>query len=1014
MEIKGPAAEIHPMIPNSLDDVLRQLRKLCSDEALQDLGDAELLERFLAKGEETAFAILVQRHGPMVLGVCQRVLEDPHAAEDAFQAAFLVLVRRSASIRKRSSLASWLYGVAQRIARRLRAQQAAQRQRERRFCAMSSSQVLDELTWQELRSVLDEEIRSLPEHYRAPIVLCCLEGKSYYQAARELAWPKSSLASRLSRARGLLRDRLARRGITLSVSALAAGLAERTAVALPALLTLNTVQGAALLISGKSAAGSLSAQALSLGEESMKNMLGLKTKALVLFLAAALVAGGAALANRQTAGEKASPASPPPPARDHTEKPADPAGETFTFAGRVLGPDGKPLAQAKLYICGLTPGVIEYRERGLSGPDGSFRFTVRRDEFGEKGVVPPSRSPPERYVHIGATAEGCGAVSVWGGKAEERSQLTLWLPAEELAHGRIVDLEGKPVAGVQVSASIRSSRAAKDHKPLPYDAPSKAGEYSGNVLPSAESANLGISDKDGRVTLRGLSRDWLYDLYISGPTIVNATAQLAARPQKPAIAPGAGISPPDRPRPQMPLYGSTFTHVAVPAKPILGVVREKGSGKPLAGVQVERSWTRDDDPRAWTTTDKEGRYKLTGLPPAIHVLKVFPAPNMPFLATEIRVQADQPGIEPVAFDIHLERQAAVTGRVIAGKTGKPVQGHVEYRPLANNPNLGSHPLLAEGRWNYRPSPHSTDAQGHFLLPVLRGPGVLLVTAENVYLPAKLEQADRVRGVADKADPELIDCRPFPAWPPEFHAYRLLDIPEGKDVEVEIALTPGLERSLVLQYPDGKPHDTTLLGLKPVAIDHGDQYSPGKCQIVGLAPSEARRLFASTHDQQFAGLFVVKGNETGPVTVKLRPTGTITGRVVDRNGRPIVGVSFQTLFDDGPGRPGTFVHGGSSHRMRTKAEMDRGGRTSGFYRDKLQSLTGSEKTDDQGRFRLTGVLPDVPFDLNVQLLTPANPKGQRFILGLVPVARPTVKPGQTLDLGDLQAIDQRSPEPRRGP
>jgi RNA polymerase sigma factor (sigma-70 family) len=1019
------------MAPGTLNDVLRQLRKLCQGEADRDLGDGDLLERFLARREETAFAILVQRHGPMVLGVCQRVLKDPHAAEDAFQASFLVLARRSATIRKRGSLASWLYGVAQRIALRARARGAAQRSRERRSGEMPRAEALDELTWQELRSVLDEEIGSLPERYRAPVVLCYLEGKSYEQAARELGWPKSSLASRLSRARGVLRERLARRGVALSAAALAAGLAERAAgAALPALLVLNTVKGVTLFAAGKAAAGPLSAQALALGEESMKGMLGFKGKALIALLVAGLGAGLAGLAGHAAPGREpptppgdargpaagvdqsgaakadaaggadrpAAPAAKPQPA---PAQPADQAGETFTYAGRVLGPDGKPLAGAKLFINGLTPGVIEYRARGTSGPDGTFRFRVRRDEFGDKGVVPPSRSPPERYVHIGASAEGCGAASVWAGQAEEREQLTLWLPAEEIVTGRVMDLEGRPVAGVDVHAYIRGSRAAKDHRPLPYDAPSTAGHFSGNILPQ-EDRNSGKTDKDGRFTLRGLSHGWLYDLSFHGPTIVNAKACLAARPQKAGVMGGAGISPPDRPLPQMPLYGSTFTHVAVPCKPILGVVREKGSGKPLAGVGVSREWTRDDDPQGWATTDKEGRYKLTGLPPGVHTLRVDPPRGTPYLTAEFRVQADQPGIEPVTFDIQLERQPAASGRVIDRATGKPVQAWVEYRPLAKNPNLKANAFLAEARWRNHPPSDRTDADGRFMLPVLRGPGVVLVRAEHEYLPTSLAKEDRVAGVADPADPELIDCRPLLAWPREFHAYRLIDVPEGKDAAVEIALTPGLSRPLVLEFPDGKARETTVLGLKPVSNDRGEVYFPGRSAVHALAEGEVRRLIVSTQDAQLAASAVVSGKEAGPVTVKLKPTGTITGRVVDKDGKPIAGVSFQTLCDGGPGWAGVFVHGGSIIPTLTPAESRRKPRTSGFY-DQGLHVSRSEQTDAEGRFRLPGILADVAFDLKVRLVAPPNAKGQRFITGEVIIARPTVKPGETLDLGDLRAV-----------
>src|SRR5262249_18369244 len=155
-------------------------------------------------------------HGPMVLGVCRRVLGDAHAAEDCFQATFLVLLRRAASLQNRQPLGGWLHGVARRIALRARAQSATRRDRERGAGHMPRATSLDDLTWQELRCVLDEEVGRLPQKYRDPVVLCHLEGKSYDQAARELGCPKSSLAKRLTRARQLLHGRLKQRGITLA------------------------------------------------------------------------------------------------------------------------------------------------------------------------------------------------------------------------------------------------------------------------------------------------------------------------------------------------------------------------------------------------------------------------------------------------------------------------------------------------------------------------------------------------------------------------------------------------------------------------------------------------------------------------------------------------------------------------------------------------------------------------------------------------------------------------------
>jgi RNA polymerase sigma factor (sigma-70 family) len=295
-------------------DLLQRLPRLWAAEAARDLSDGELLERFLARREETAFAILVQRHGPMVLGAVRRVLADAHHAEDAFQAVFLVLARRAAAIRKRASLANWLHGVARRIALRARAQAAAQRHRERRPREMPQVDVLDEVTWRELRAVLDEEVGALPERHRAAVVLCDLEGKSYDQAARELGWPKSSLASRLAKAHGLLRARLVRRGVTLSAGALATGLAGREArAAVPALLTIDAVKGAMAGAAGEAALpGTLSERAVALAEGAMKGTFGTKSKAFAVLAALALLVGGVGLAAHQgRPGEGGAPAGAP-------------------------------------------------------------------------------------------------------------------------------------------------------------------------------------------------------------------------------------------------------------------------------------------------------------------------------------------------------------------------------------------------------------------------------------------------------------------------------------------------------------------------------------------------------------------------------------------------------------------------------------------------------------------------------------------------------------------------------
>jgi RNA polymerase sigma factor (sigma-70 family) len=994
-----------------LDTVLRHIREIVTTEAGRDLSDRHLLYAFATRRDEAAFEALVRRHGPTVLGVARRLLGNIHDAEDVFQATFLVLARRAASVRKAEALASWLHGIAYRMARNVRRAAARRRAHEGQAQARVPRGPAWEVGWREAQALIDEEIQRLPDKYRAVFVLCCLESQGREDAARRLGLKAGTVASRLAEARRRLQKRLAARGVSLS-AVLGAGALwpDAGTAAVSAGLAGATARAATAYTGGEGAAGTVSARAVPLAEGVRKAGLAARFRTgAVLVLALGLAAAGGLAARPQPAApatppqQGEAPAAGPDRPRPTAEKLADPSREVFTYAGRVLGPDGKPLAGAKLFVCGLNPGVIEFRERAVSGPDGTFRFCIRRDEFGHKGVVPPSRSPPEHYVNIGATAEGYGAACSWAGKAEEREELTLWLPAEELVRGRIVDLEGKPVAGVSVSAYVRGTRADKDHKPLPYDSPSEAGQFSGNILPSDEDRNAAVSDRDGRFTLRGLGRGWLYDLSISGPTVVNAKAVLVARLQKPGVTGATGEAPPDRPPPQLPLYGSTFTHVVAPCKPIIGVVREKESGKPLAGVEVGRAWTRDDDPSAWATTDKDGRYRLTGLPPGVHTLKVEPPRNTPYLATEVRAAADQPGVEPVRFDIALDRQPAVTGRVTDRATGKPVQAWVEYRPLARNPNLKTSPVLAEPKWGNHPPAAATDADGRFTLPVLRGPGVLLIDSENDYLPARLEKEDRVAGVADKTDPELIDCRPLLAWPGDSHAYRLIDVQEGKDAEVAVELTPGKARPLVLEYPDGKTHDTTVLGLKPGMRESGDLYFPGMTAVAGLVDGESRRLLLSTSDGRFAAAAGVSARESGPATVTMKSTGTVTGRILDRDGKPIEGVGFQMFFDDGPGRPGVFIDSGSMFRLLTPAENARNWRTRGYSEGEFCKFSTSEQTDARGRFRLARLLPDVPFDLKVQLVAPPNAKGQRFVTAVVSVARPTVKPGETLDLGDLRAV-----------
>jgi RNA polymerase sigma-70 factor (ECF subfamily) len=193
----------------------------------------------------------------MVLAVCRRVLRDTNDADDAFQATFLVLVRKAASIAKPELLGNWLYGVAYRVAIKARANAARRSEYERRARAMPLVDPLLDVTGRELRTVLDAEMNRLPEKYRAPLVLCYLEGKTNEEAARQLGWPTGSMSGRLARAREMLRKRLVRRGLGLSTGIFAMLLSKNSAAAaVPAALLGHTVRGAVLFTNPTTATAS--------------------------------------------------------------------------------------------------------------------------------------------------------------------------------------------------------------------------------------------------------------------------------------------------------------------------------------------------------------------------------------------------------------------------------------------------------------------------------------------------------------------------------------------------------------------------------------------------------------------------------------------------------------------------------------------------------------------------------------------------------------------------------------
>jgi RNA polymerase sigma factor (sigma-70 family) len=308
------------MAHHPLARVLRHLRGLLGANQTGELSDGQLLERFIQRRDESAFALLMQRHGPLVHSVCRRLLNDPNDVDDAFQAVFVVLVRRAGAVDQNRSLASWLYGVAYRTALKARSRTVRLRSRERQAETMPqlAAEEIDEiaadpsgrLALQEMRVVLDDELNRLPEKYRAPLLLCYLEGKTNEQAAEDLGCPIGSMSWRLEKGRELLRQRLTQRGLALTGTLLATGLsAEVATAAVPTTLADATLKSALLAV--QPIGGTLAGGVASLAESVLKTMLVARLQtALLAALAVSLVGAGAGAVAYTTLHHAAPPAPP--------------------------------------------------------------------------------------------------------------------------------------------------------------------------------------------------------------------------------------------------------------------------------------------------------------------------------------------------------------------------------------------------------------------------------------------------------------------------------------------------------------------------------------------------------------------------------------------------------------------------------------------------------------------------------------------------------------------------------
>ena len=359
--------------------ILPHLCRMIGAQFGGELSDGDLLERFRNQHDAEAFAALVRRHGPMVLGVCRRILRNVHDAEDAFQAAFLVLARQSRGITKQEALASWLYGVAYRVALKARANSVRRRKHERQAAERNDERTRHHASHEDLHPILDEEVNRLPDKYRQPIVLCYFEGKTYQEAARLLGWPAGTASVRLARARELLRTRLRRRGLPLASGVLTAWLTESVASADACLLAEATADVAVRFVTDPATAG-VSTMVMPLTQGVVKAMAMHKAKTLAAVCLVLGLMSGSVGTLRYLAQE--TPAAEPPvsKAEDSNRTSADKkiAQSNRTYSTRDLVIPASPLDRS---LTDAADGKIGAPPQSLA-PPGPVGARTQRTRIG--------------------------------------------------------------------------------------------------------------------------------------------------------------------------------------------------------------------------------------------------------------------------------------------------------------------------------------------------------------------------------------------------------------------------------------------------------------------------------------------------------------------------------------------------------------------------------------------------------------------------------------------------------
>jgi RNA polymerase sigma factor (sigma-70 family) len=988
---------------------LDEIRRLFGEGSVAGLSDGQLLERFVMSGDGEAFAAIVARHGGLVLSACRSALGSggDAAAEDAFQATFLVLVRRAGSFPLQGSLAGWLYRVARRVSRQARIEAARRRSRERARAVRGAVEPPHDPARDEIRRLIHQELAELPERYRAPIVLCDLEGLTRDEAAEALGCPPGTVAGRLARARERLRGRLARRGVT-SPSALALMMApsidERT--------RLFRVTTRAALAAGRGEA--VATAVARLAAQGAPRMLRLRPPAALMFLTALAALGVAmtALAFRAAGGSHSTPPTTPgskvapiPGNQAGAQTPIDPNDPATAdlFAGRVVDVEGKPISGAEIYLVPQSPAPTGAGEvRAVTEGDGRFQFSAKDMTFTSLDGLPARR--PGLLI---ATAEGYGPdwIQTWGQTNSsfvshldpvKGAEWTLTLPRDDVPiRGRLLDPEGLPLAGATVTLTglnVPRKRDLDAHlekmkSPASLFAMADYDRslYEPDVLPGVTAEF--VTDADGRFRLDGLGRERLAALEIRGSGAVDTSIEVMTREAPEVRVRWIGATE------DTVIHGADFTLTLKPGRTVTGMVRDRTTGEPLADVWVGprlASIAGLKTGRYPISTDEQGRFAIPGISPDLKEFDILavPKPGQPYFLAKASVNDAGEAVvdcpRGIPFRLSLRDEA-----------GRPVEAEVSYSAIQQNELFYRTFRDISTQAGTPLSRAARQADGSYLGVALPGPGVVLAETPRKagYRPAHVDpKAFFAPGRTDWTAQDLIttygnhdtlSVATFfgGAWVDQhdYAAIVLINPEEGaKPLELSATVAPDRPRQVTLLDPEGRPVvGAQSTGLTYHPWDSEPRLRAATFPIAGLHPDRARRITFVKEDRKLIGFLLARGDADAPYTVHMQPWATVTGRIVDERGRP--------LRAAGPPGKSMSRAGLSSGTKREFAAHD----------DPEAGIFPSIGADEHGRFRVDRLVPGLSYSADVYV-DAGRPGGTAFE-GL------KLAPGEVRDLGDIQVM-----------